>query len=92
VVRTPAGAIEIDLRGKSSGRGAYLCPDRQCLDTALEQRKLSRALKCKVSIRDVESLQISVDELLAEKETDGPADPVGTHGSAEIGLAVKGEM
>jgi hypothetical protein len=58
----------------------------------LEQRKLSRALKCRVSIEEVASLRSSVDELLAEKETEGPADPVGTHGSAEIGLVVKGEM
>ena len=30
IVRTPTGEIEIDERGKKSGRGAYLCRRREC--------------------------------------------------------------
>ena len=44
VVRTPQGEIQLDLTGKLSGRGAYLCRQQSCLEQALRQRKLSRAL------------------------------------------------
>ena len=31
VVRTPEGAIVLDLVGKKSGRGAYICPEKPTL-------------------------------------------------------------
>jgi predicted RNA-binding protein YlxR (DUF448 family) len=48
--------LEIDLKGKRSGRGAYVCPDRTCWDAAMEQSKLGRILKCQVSAEDVACL------------------------------------
>lgn len=66
VVRTPEGAIEIDPRGKVSGRGAYLCPDPQCWEAALEQGRLGRALKCRVSAEDVMVLKATLESLLTE--------------------------
>jgi predicted RNA-binding protein YlxR (DUF448 family) len=57
IVRTPAGTIEIDRDGKRSGRGAYLCPDQECWETALRHRKLGQALKCQVSADDVATLR-----------------------------------
>ena len=44
VVRSPEGAITLDSRGKSPGRGAYLCPDPACLAKARKSRALERAL------------------------------------------------
>jgi predicted RNA-binding protein YlxR (DUF448 family) len=44
IVRTPAGEIKADLSGKLSGRGAYVCPTKTCLTSALKQGKLERAL------------------------------------------------
>ena len=44
VVRSPEGAISLDSRGKSPGRGAYLCPDPACLARARKSRALERAL------------------------------------------------
>ena len=29
IVRSPEGEVSVDLTGKSSGRGAYLCPSRK---------------------------------------------------------------
>jgi len=49
IVRTPAGEVQIDPTGKQSGRGAYLCPVRDCWDLALAQRRLEYALKTKLS-------------------------------------------
>ena len=31
VVRSPEGGISLDFKGKKPGRGAYLCPDLECL-------------------------------------------------------------
>lgn len=57
IVRTPEGTIEIDPKGKRSGRGAYLCHNWQCWDMALEPRRLSQALKCQASAQDVAALK-----------------------------------
>lgn len=45
VVRTPEGAVMVDDTGKRSGRGAYLCGQRDCWETALARRQLEHALK-----------------------------------------------
>ena len=45
VVRTPEGAVILDETGKRSGRGAYLCRQRSCLEIALARQQLERALK-----------------------------------------------
>ncbi len=39
------GELAVDLRGKSSGRGAYLCPDEACLGRGLTEGSLGRALE-----------------------------------------------
>ena len=43
VVRSPEGNISLDFMGKANGRGAYLCPDRECLKKAIRSRALERA-------------------------------------------------
>ena len=43
VVRAPDGGISLDFRGKSPGRGAYVCRDVQCLKKAIKSRALERA-------------------------------------------------
>ena len=43
VVKTPEGEIVLDTTGKKSGRGAYLCPDIECMKKARKSRALERA-------------------------------------------------
>jgi hypothetical protein len=57
VVRTPEGTIEIDPKGKRSGRGAYLCHQPQCWEQALQPRRLAQALHCQVSPEEVAALK-----------------------------------
>jgi len=58
VVRTPAGELVLDEgRGKLPGRGAYLCPNVDCLRRALKARALERALKQPVPPELVERLE-----------------------------------
>jgi predicted RNA-binding protein YlxR (DUF448 family) len=45
IVRAPEGTVTIDETGKHKGRGAYLCRQRICWETALTNRQLERALK-----------------------------------------------
>lgn len=49
VVKPPEGEISIDLTGRKSGRGAYLCGTVDCFKLAKKSRALDRALKQSVS-------------------------------------------
>lgn len=49
VVKTPEGDIKYDLKGKVSGRGAYVCYDKNCVEMAFEKKRLSKTLKTDVS-------------------------------------------
>jgi predicted RNA-binding protein YlxR (DUF448 family) len=72
VVRTPQEEIQIDLSGKKSGRGAYLCGKLSCFKLAQKSKALDRALKQSVDSSIYEQLQqdfIRVeDEYLQSKE------------------------
>lgn len=48
VVRTPEGGIELDLTGKTSGRGAYLCFNKACLLKARKAHRLESSLECAI--------------------------------------------
>ncbi|MGI6548867.1 MAG: RNase P modulator RnpM [Syntrophomonadales bacterium] len=45
IVRTPDDTILIDPTGKKSGRGAYVCPDAQCFNSAVKGKRLQKALE-----------------------------------------------
>ena len=45
IVRSPEGEISVDLTGKKSGRGAYLCASASCLAKARKAKRLERALE-----------------------------------------------
>ena len=44
VLRTPEGEIFIDLTGKKSGRGAYICKSPACLKKARKSGRIERNL------------------------------------------------
>ena len=44
VVKTPEGEVTVDLTGKKSGRGAYICRNIECLEKAFKAKSLSRNL------------------------------------------------
>ena len=48
VVRSPEGAISLDFVGKKPGRGAYVCPNRECLAKARKSRALERAFSTQI--------------------------------------------
>ena len=48
VVRSAEGAISFDRVGKAPGRGAYICRSKECLQKAIKQRQLERALETRI--------------------------------------------
>lgn len=48
VVRSPEGTVSVDLRGKAPGRGAYICPDPECLKKAIRSKALERNLEVEI--------------------------------------------
>jgi predicted RNA-binding protein YlxR (DUF448 family) len=49
VLRTPEGDIVLDLTGKKSGRGAYICKNAACLKKARKSRRIEASLECAIS-------------------------------------------
>ena len=45
VVRSPEGAVNLDFGGKMNGRGAYICPNSECLKKAIRSKALDRSLE-----------------------------------------------
>jgi predicted RNA-binding protein YlxR (DUF448 family) len=45
VVRETTGAVSLDFSGKLNGRGAYICPDPECLKKARKAKSLDRSLE-----------------------------------------------
>ena len=43
VVKSPDGEVSLDLTGKKSGRGAYVCRNAQCLKKARKKKAFERA-------------------------------------------------
>ena len=45
VVRGTDGVVSLDFGGKKNGRGAYICPDAECLKKAIRSKALDRSLE-----------------------------------------------
>ena len=45
IVRGTDGAVSLDFSGKLNGRGAYVCPDPECLKKAQKTKALDRCLE-----------------------------------------------
>ena len=48
VLRTPEGEVILDLTGKKSGRGAYICKKASCLKKARKSRRIETSLECSI--------------------------------------------
>ncbi len=62
IVRSPEGEINLDTTGKMSGRGAYICPNAQCLQKAKKGRRLERAFECAVPAGIYDRLETEIGE------------------------------
>ena len=62
VVRLPDDAgVEVDVTGKQSGRGAYVCATQECVQIAQKRKSLERSLKVSVSDEVFAALRVAVE-------------------------------
>ena len=45
VVRDKEGNVFVDVTGRQNGRGAYSCPNEECLEKAVKNKGLEKTLK-----------------------------------------------
>lgn len=57
IVKSPDGKFSIDATGKKSGRGAYICKNADCLETAIRQHRLEKSFKCPIDNSVYEQLK-----------------------------------
>jgi len=83
VVRLPDGAgVALDPTGKRSGRGAYVCATKECVELALKRKQLERSLKTPIDADLAAALRAAV---VGESE-ESAAEPLGleTEGSTAL--------
>lgn len=60
-VKSPEGEISLDFRGKKPGRGAYVCPDPQCLAKARKSKALERAFSVAIPPEVYQALEAQME-------------------------------
>lgn len=64
VVKDDNNCFSLDLTGKKSGRGAYICKDIQCLEKACKNKGLERSFKTAVPKEVYEQLRKELENEL----------------------------
>lgn len=54
--------ILLDTTGRKNGRGAYICPNSECLKTAIKSKGLERSLKMPIPKEVYEELTKEMEE------------------------------
>lgn len=62
VVKSPEGEVSVDLTGKKSGRGAYICKNIDCLEKAVKAKRLSRNLDIAIDEEVYNRLKEEINE------------------------------
>ena len=57
IVRLGDGNVMIDLKGKVSGRGAYICKNKACFDKAVKSKALDRSLGVNIPTDIIDSIK-----------------------------------
>ena len=63
VVKAPDGTVSLDFGGKKNGRGAYICPNPECLKKARKSRALERAFDAPIPAEIYEQLTAELEVL-----------------------------
>ncbi|MBO8435148.1 MAG: YlxR family protein [Tyzzerella sp.] len=65
IVRNEEGEFSVDFTGKKAGRGAYVCPNEECLLKAHKSKGLERSFKSAVPAEVYEELK---SQLVKERD------------------------
>ena len=66
VIRTSEGEFLLDATGRKNGRGAYLCPNSDCLAKAVKNKVLERSFKQAIPKEVYEALEKEMEVLESE--------------------------
>ena len=66
VIRTSEGEFLLDATGRKNGRGAYLCPNGDCLAKAEKNKGLERSFKQAIPKEVYEALEKEMEVLESE--------------------------
>lgn len=64
LVRTVDAGVQVDPSGKRSGRGAYLCGERSCLQRAIDGDVLAKALRTELTDDDRQRLREAFSKVM----------------------------
>lgn len=63
IVKSPVGGIiTVDPHGKGNGRGAYICPNVECISKAMHLERLNKAFRIAANSKDRFGLE-TIDRL-----------------------------
>jgi predicted RNA-binding protein YlxR (DUF448 family) len=63
VIKDIDGNFDIDFTGKKSGRGAYICPNLECLQKAQKSKGLERSFKQAVPKEIYDKFKLELEKL-----------------------------
>ena len=66
LVRLSDGRVEIDTKGKKTGRGAYLCQVKSCLEIGFKSARLGHNLRTTLTSDNLEQLIKAGEKLYFE--------------------------
>ncbi|MCI8388153.1 MAG: YlxR family protein [Clostridiales bacterium] len=62
IVRSPEGGVSLDLTGRKSGRGAYICKNAECLKKCRRAKRLERSLETEIPDDVYDALEKELSE------------------------------
>ena len=70
IVRPPEenGVVSLDMSGRKSGRGAYICRDVKCLRKVRKSRRIEGALECSIPDEIWDDMEKELELYAAEQE------------------------
>ena len=68
VLKAPDDTISLDITGKKSGRGAYLCKNPACLAAARKGHRLERSFGCRIAPEVYAALEAQLQQELGTAE------------------------
>ena len=63
IVKSDEGEFSVDTTGKKAGRGAYICPNVECLEKAKKSKGLERSFKSAVPAEVYDKLREELENL-----------------------------
>ena len=66
VIKTAEDEFLLDTTGRKNGRGAYVCPSRECLEKAVRNKGLERSFKQAIPKEVYEALEKEMEALESE--------------------------